>query len=187
MQRSDAERDGLDDERLPFDFTRPHCALFDQRLWDDWPPDRKERYPGQFEEYKRNFPKEENERMLGQYRLNCITYKEFLPALLGPHAPSLFDYEGFDPSVDPSVANEFSTALFRVGHTMLSPNLALANDWRIVGLLPLREAFFNVDFIADGPRNVSEHGLPLEPPQQPHPNEKLRLRSAPRSFEVGPQ
>jgi hypothetical protein len=90
--------------------------------------------------------------------LQIITYNEFLPALLGPSAPSLSDYAGWDPLVDPSIANEFSTALFRVGHTMLSPDLLLADSKGVVGELPLRLAFFNPDFLADNPAHV-EHLL----------------------------
>ena len=39
--------------------------------------------------------------------MQIITYDEFLPALLGPYAPSLSDYSGWDAGVDPSIANEF--------------------------------------------------------------------------------
>src|SRR6202011_2516467 len=46
--------------------------------------------------------------------IESITYNEFLPALLGPGA--LPAYVGYDPSINPGIANEFSTAAFRVGH-----------------------------------------------------------------------
>ncbi|HEX5106704.1 MAG TPA: peroxidase family protein, partial [Pirellulaceae bacterium] len=86
--------------------------------------------------------------------LQIVTYNEFLPALLGPYAPSLSQYAGWDPEVNPSITNEFSTALFRVGHTMLSPNLRLADGKGAAGALPLRGAFFNPDILADNPQNV---------------------------------
>jgi len=86
--------------------------------------------------------------------LQIITYNEFLPALLGPYAPSLSDYTGWDAGINPSIANEFSTALFRVGHTMLSPDLLLADKSGVFGALPLRDAFFNPDFLANNPQNV---------------------------------
>jgi hypothetical protein len=86
--------------------------------------------------------------------MQIITYREFLPALLGPWAPSLDDYDGWDPSVDPGIANEFSTASFRFGHSMLSPSLMLADKKGAVGALPLRDAFFNPEFLAGNPNNV---------------------------------
>ncbi|KAA5542266.1 hypothetical protein FYK55_15820 [Roseiconus nitratireducens] len=86
--------------------------------------------------------------------LQIITYNEFLPALLGPMAPSLADYMGFDDSVDPGIANEFSTAAYRFGHSMLSPNLVLANKDGPFGQLPLRDAFFNPDFLKNDPASV---------------------------------
>lgn len=54
--------------------------------------------------------------------IQSITYNEWLPALLGPAAP---DPDGFSYNslTDPTVSNEFATALFRFGHTMVSPQL----------------------------------------------------------------
>ena len=75
--------------------------------------------------------------------IQIVTYNEFLPMLLGPGA--LKPYEGYDPGVNPGIATEFSTAAFRVGHTMLSPVLQrLRRDMSPIpeGNLPLRDAFF---------------------------------------------
>ena len=83
--------------------------------------------------------------------LQIITYNEFLPALLGPYAPTLEEYRGWDRTVDPSIANEFSTAFFRFGHSMLSPQLLLADDKGPIGAVGLRDAFFNPAFIAENP------------------------------------
>ncbi len=43
--------------------------------------------------------------------LESITYNEWLPALLGPEHP-LSPYAGYDSSVSPNIANEFSTAAY---------------------------------------------------------------------------
>lgn len=51
--------------------------------------------------------------------LQAITYNEFIPTMLGKNA--LPAYAGYNPEVDPRIVTEFSTAGFRVGHTMLSP------------------------------------------------------------------
>src|SRR5262245_42905995 len=44
--------------------------------------------------------------------IQAITYKEWLPALLG--AGALRAYRGYNPNVNPAIANEFSTAAFRL-------------------------------------------------------------------------
>lgn len=75
--------------------------------------------------------------------LQIIAYQDFLPKLLGSGAiPS---YSGYDSTVDPRIANEFSTAAYRLGHTMLSGDLLrLKADGTPIaaGPLPLRDAFF---------------------------------------------
>jgi len=76
--------------------------------------------------------------------LQVVTYKEFLPLLLGPDA--LPPYAGYDDNVDPAVANVFSTAAFRLGHSMVAPLLERldANLQPIPeGPLQLRDAFFS--------------------------------------------
>jgi peroxidase len=80
-----------------------------------------------------------------------ITYYEFLPALLGENA--LSTYEGYNPDIDAQIANEFSTAAFRVGHTMLSSDifrLSENGDESDLGNLTLQNAFFRPDIIMTG-------------------------------------
>ena len=75
--------------------------------------------------------------------IQSITYQEFLPALLGAEAPSILG--SYDNTLDASIANEFSTALFRVGHTMLPPELMrIQNDGTEApgGSMSLRKSFF---------------------------------------------
>jgi peroxidase len=78
-----------------------------------------------------------------------ITYREFLPILLGRHA--LPPYRGYDPQVNPGIATEFSTAAYRFGHSMLSPNLLrVQNLSRRFSWLPLKDCFFNPPLIYQG-------------------------------------
>lgn len=80
--------------------------------------------------------------------LQKITYDEFLPALLGDGA--IPPYSGYDPNVDASIATEFSTAAYRVGHTMLSPIVLRQDEFGDTipaGNLPLRDSFFDPDKI----------------------------------------
>jgi hypothetical protein len=75
--------------------------------------------------------------------LQAITYNEFLPALLGEGA--LSRYRGYKPNVNPGIANEFSTAAFRLGHSMLGNDVEFLDNSaeEVAEEIPLREAFFN--------------------------------------------
>jgi peroxidase len=74
--------------------------------------------------------------------IQVITYKEFLPALLGQWA--IAPYRGYKANVDPSIANEFSTAAFRL-HTLINDDVEFfGNDGRPVrDEVELKDAFFN--------------------------------------------
>ncbi len=78
--------------------------------------------------------------------MQIITYKEFLPALLGPYAPKAYK-ASYKTNIDPSIANEFSTAMYRVGHTMLSPKLLLVSQDHRAENLELKSAFFEPEFL----------------------------------------
>jgi hypothetical protein len=96
----------------------------------------------------------ERARRIVGAQIQVITYREFLPVLLGNGA--LAPYRGYRSSVDPGIRNEFATAAFRVGHTMLSPTLLrLGADGEPIaeGHLALRDAFFA------GHRLVDEGGI----------------------------
>jgi hypothetical protein len=76
--------------------------------------------------------------------IQAITYREFVSALLGPNA--LPRYRGYRPWVNPGVSALFSTAAYRLGHTLLSPVIQrLEADGTSVpeGPLALRDAFFS--------------------------------------------
>ena len=82
-----------------------------------------------------------------------ITYEEFLPMLLGTD-PSykIAPYPGYDEDVNPQVSTEFSTAGFRVGHTLLSSKLERFNEDGTVatgGHLSLADSFFNPQIVKD--------------------------------------
>lgn len=85
--------------------------------------------------------------------LQVITYNEFLPALLG--TDGLSEYTGYDAGVNPSIASEFSTAAYRFGHSLLSPELVRLNEDGTViddGNLSLSDAFFS-------PNELIENGI----------------------------
>jgi peroxidase len=87
--------------------------------------------------------------------IQAITYREFVPALLGPNA--LPPYLGYRPWVNPGVSAVFSTAAYRLGHTLLSPFIQrLEADGTSVpaGPLALRDAFFS-----STPEQLETYGL----------------------------
>ncbi len=75
-------------------------------------------------------------------QIQAITYKEFLPALLGQGV--MEEYDGYDRTVNPTIANEFSTAAFRFGHSTLNDDIQFfGNHGRAVAeKISLAEAFF---------------------------------------------
>jgi hypothetical protein len=78
-------------------------------------------------------------------QMQSITYHEFLPALLGPHAPT--SQAAYDPGVDPSIINEFAAVFLRVGHSMLGNDFRRVNDDGSPGpmdRLPQSSTHFNV-------------------------------------------
>ncbi len=74
--------------------------------------------------------------------LQVITYDEWLP-VMGVKLPS---YNGYRPEVNAQVSNVFSSAAFRMGHTLINSNIPrLSDDGQEIprGSITLREAFFN--------------------------------------------
>ncbi len=75
--------------------------------------------------------------------MQVITYQEFLPAILGDDAIS--EYTGYNDAVNAGINNLFSTACYRLGHSMLSSSI------HPIGLpeLNLRDMFFDPQRIID--------------------------------------
>jgi hypothetical protein len=86
--------------------------------------------------------------------MQIVTYREFLPALLGAAAPDPDDYN-YNNALDPSITNSFATAFFRYGHSMQSSEIRLVNNvGSSAGSVSLRDAFFNPDLLTDAPEKV---------------------------------
>lgn len=84
--------------------------------------------------------------------MQAITFNEFLPVLLGANA--LAPYRGYRANVNPGIANIFSTAAYRLGHSMLPDKILRINQSGLpisAGHLPLANAFFN-------PRELIDQG-----------------------------
>ncbi len=88
--------------------------------------------------------------------LQAITYNQWLPALIGTNA--LTAYRGYNPAVNPGIANEFSTAAYRL-HSSINDDVEFFDDAglpisfeytndagqtvAVDGGVSLSEAFFN--------------------------------------------
>ena len=99
-------------------------------------------------------------RILVWAELQAITFNEFLPVVIGKH--TIPRYDGYDDSIDPSIANFFSTASFRFGHSMLNSNLLRLDDdlnTASEGNLQLLNAFFSPNEIIDNDIDSLLRGL----------------------------
>lgn len=80
-----------------------------------------------------------------------ITVNEYLPSLLGED--KLGPYEGYKPEVDARIANEFSTAAYRMGHSQVEPIIWRegADGQRIEqGDLAMINAYFVPEKLSEG-------------------------------------
>ncbi|MFF5702254.1 peroxidase family protein [Streptomyces sp. NPDC012794] len=83
--------------------------------------------------------------------IGAITFQEFVPAILGPNA--IAPYAGYDPRVDPTMSAEFATFGFRFGHSMLSPDLLIVDDYgKVLRTVPHAKALLNIGI-------VNEYGI----------------------------
>ena len=95
----------------------------------------------------------ERARAIVGAEMQAITYNEFLPLLLG--ADALPPYTGYRPEVDPGIGNVFASAAYRLGHSMLSPELLRVDadgSESTEGHLALSDAFFV-------PQQIIDHGV----------------------------
>ncbi len=83
---------------------------------------------------------------------NHIIYNEWLPILIGESMMELYDltpkkkgyFMKYDKFLYPNIANEFSTAAFRFGHTMVRSNFSLVTSKnKLVSKMSLIESIFN--------------------------------------------
>ncbi|XP_030372346.1 peroxidasin, partial [Scaptodrosophila lebanonensis] len=79
-------------------------------------------------------------------QMQHITYKQWLPIIIGESGMQMLgEYRGYDPQLNPTIANEFATAALRFGHTIINPILHRLNEsFQPIpqGHLQLHKAFF---------------------------------------------
>uniref|UniRef100_A0A8C4P734 Thyroid peroxidase n=1 Tax=Dromaius novaehollandiae TaxID=8790 RepID=A0A8C4P734_DRONO len=78
-----------------------------------------------------------------------ITVRDYIPKIIGPDAFNQYIglYRGYDPTINPTVSNIFSTAAFRFGHATIQPIVKRLNaqylDDPELPNLHLHEVFFS--------------------------------------------
>lgn len=91
---------------------------------------------------------QETRKIIGAV-LQHITYVHWLPKILGSTGMRYIgEYRSYNPDIDASVSNEFATAAFRFGHTLINPILLRLNSsFQPIpeGNIPLHRAFFAPD------------------------------------------
>ncbi|MDF1815836.1 MAG: peroxidase family protein [Verrucomicrobiales bacterium] len=107
-------------------------------------------------------------RIIVGAEMQVITYREFLPLLLGPRA--LPPYRGYREDVNSGIGNVFATAGYRFGHTMLASELVRIDRFGEeieAGNIDLAGAFFNPSALTDeGGIAPLLRGLARQPAQQ---------------------
>lgn len=122
-------------------------------------------------------------RVMVSAEIQAITYREFLPALLGRNA--LPRYRRYYDEVNPGISNLFAGAAYRFGHSMLSnqlQRLSANGQPSAEGPLPLAEAFFDPAIIEDGGIDVLLRGLATQSAQRVD----TRITNGVRNFLFGP-
>jgi len=83
-------------------------------------------------------------RLMVVSHIQKISYEDFLPLLIGSPLPA---YKGYNSSVNPGIAEFFSTVAYRVGHDMLPtviPRLDPNGNSIPQGSMLLRDGFFDM-------------------------------------------
>jgi len=84
-------------------------------------------------------------RKLVGAEMQVITYKEFLPSLLGRSLPA---YSGYRSGVNAGLSNVFATAAYRFGHSQVGPDIDIVDEeFEETGVVELQDAFFNPSVI----------------------------------------
>lgn len=90
-----------------------------------------------------------------------ITYTDFLPAM----GVDIDEYTEYNEFIDPSITNIFTTAGWRIGHTMVVDSVRMFdNDCQPAGdtIVSLIKAFFNPDIIREFDIDYFLRGLAIE-------------------------
>ncbi|XP_032290596.1 peroxidasin [Drosophila virilis] len=122
-------------------------------------------------------------------QMQHITYKQWLPLIIGESGMAqLGEYRGYDPQVNPSIANEFATAALRFGHTIINPVLhRLNSSFQPIpqGHLQLHKAFFAPWRLAyEGGVDPLMRGMLAVPAKLKKPDQNLNTELTEKLFQT---
>ncbi|CAL2049394.1 unnamed protein product [Caenorhabditis brenneri] len=130
---------------------------------------------------------QETRKIIGAI-LQHITYNDWLPKILGKatYDTIIGDYKGYNPDVNPTIANEFATAALRFAHTLINTQLfRFDKDFKETkeGHLPLHNAFFAPErLVSEGGVDPLLRGLFAAPIKLPRPDQVLNKELTEKLF-----
>uniref|UniRef100_A0A3Q1JML7 Uncharacterized protein n=1 Tax=Anabas testudineus TaxID=64144 RepID=A0A3Q1JML7_ANATE len=120
-----------------------------------------------------------------------LTWEYYLPRVLGESTMSLLvpPYKGYDPEVDPSIANVFATAAFRFAHVTVQPVVARLGPGYTANsqhpLLPLHHSLFaSWRVVQEGGIDPVLRGLLLSPAKLQTPGQMMVEELTERLFQA---
>lgn len=102
--------------------------------------------------------------------LQQIAYSEFVPTVLGPKAMQQYDLAlpsdfstltTYDPTVDATIFNSFSTAAYRFGHTLVNGLIQLFLEDAVIGSYNVRDNYGSSDQVLQYRNGTSGYDLIL--------------------------
>lgn len=118
-----------------------------------------------------------------------ITYAHWLRRLIGIDGMTkLGHYQGYNSNIDVSISNVFATAAFRIGHTLIRPELRRVDgDFKTIsqGNLPLGKAFFAPwRLVEEGGVDPLMRGFIVDPAKLKTPDQNLNDQLTDHLFTV---
>ncbi|CAF0918628.1 unnamed protein product [Brachionus calyciflorus] len=122
-------------------------------------------------------------------QMQFITFEQWLPYVFGPSGMKILGkYKGYDPHVEPIITNEFATAAFRFGHTLIQPFTFRFNEtFQPIpeGNLLLRDSFFAPQrYYYEGGMDPILRGLFGSPAKLKLPRETMNSELTERLFHI---